>query len=145
MGVLHYRPGLFGPSQLLFRNESALFPANREPEDYYREKLFPAKARVDLAYYQEASVFHDAVWLVRGVLVVFLPAMSGSRGIDVLAAAEEWIGRRRSSPDRERCYADLKMNAGGMGSGGPVFRPDDEAPDDVRAESGIAGTGVGPN
>ena len=32
LGVLRYQPGLLGPSQVLFRNESALFPKNVDPE-----------------------------------------------------------------------------------------------------------------
>src|SRR6516162_1708422 len=44
--VLDYPPGLFGPSQTMFRNESGLYPANRDPEEFYRAVLFPAKARI---------------------------------------------------------------------------------------------------
>ncbi len=95
LGVLRYQPGLLGPSQVLFRNESALFPKNVDPEEYYRETLFPAKARLDLAYHAEANIVRDIKWMFRGVFVVFFPSMSGSRSADVLAASERWIERQR--------------------------------------------------
>jgi lipopolysaccharide/colanic/teichoic acid biosynthesis glycosyltransferase len=102
--VLRYRPGLFGPTQVLFRNESNLFPANRDPEEYYREALFPAKARLDLAYYTKADLVQDVQWLLRGILTVFIPSLSGFRGDDVLAAAQDWTERRNAAaaPGRDR-------------------------------------------
>jgi lipopolysaccharide/colanic/teichoic acid biosynthesis glycosyltransferase len=101
VSVLRYQPGLLGPSQVLFRNESALFPKNLDPEAYYRETLFPAKARLDLAYHTKANVLRDVQWLLRGAFVVFFPSRSGFRRDDVLAAAERWIKRRRCSKTRD--------------------------------------------
>ena len=101
-GVLRHQPGMFGPTQVLFRNESDLFPVNRDPEDYYREVLFPAKARLDLAYYAKADVAQDIQWLLRGVLTVFIPSLSGFRRDDVLRAAQEWI-ERRNAPAAAPC------------------------------------------
>lgn len=95
LAVLRYKPGLLGPTQVLFRNESALFPRNADPEAYYRETLFPAKARLDLAYHAEANIARDIQWMFRGIFVVFFPWMSGSRTADVLAASESWIERQR--------------------------------------------------
>jgi len=75
--VLDHRPGIFGPNQVYFRNESALFPEKGDPHEFYRTVLFPAKARIDLSYFPRRSLFQDVVWLFRGVLAVFgigLPA-----------------------------------------------------------------------
>lgn len=69
--VLDHRPGIFGPNQVYFRNESALFPEEGDPNVFYRTVLFPAKARIDLSYFPRRSLFQDVVWLVRGVLAVF--------------------------------------------------------------------------
>jgi lipopolysaccharide/colanic/teichoic acid biosynthesis glycosyltransferase len=106
LGVLRYQPGLLGPTQVLFRNESALFPKNFDPESYYRETLFPVKACLDLAYHAEANVVRDLQWLLRGALVILFPSMSGSRSDDVLTAAEKWMERRNpgdtnARPERE--------------------------------------------
>jgi lipopolysaccharide/colanic/teichoic acid biosynthesis glycosyltransferase len=76
-GVLDHRPGVFGPNQVYFRNEGALFPENIDPHAFYRAVLFPAKARIDLGYFPRRSLMQDVVWLLRGVLAVFglgLPA-----------------------------------------------------------------------
>jgi lipopolysaccharide/colanic/teichoic acid biosynthesis glycosyltransferase len=91
--LLAFRPGLFGPAQVLFRNESALFPPGRDPEEFYRAVLFPAKARLDLAYYRRASFVGDMAWLLRGGLAVLLPGSRGRRCDEVLAAVEERIRR----------------------------------------------------
>ncbi|WP_109120796.1 sugar transferase [Azospirillum sp. TSO22-1] len=70
-GVLDHRPGIFGPNQVYFRNEGALFPENVDPHVFYRAVLFPAKARIDLDYFPRRNLPHDVVWLVRGVFAVF--------------------------------------------------------------------------
>jgi lipopolysaccharide/colanic/teichoic acid biosynthesis glycosyltransferase len=46
--VLQYRPGLLGPTQV----------------------LFPAKARIDLSYYPKRTIGSDIVWIWRGFLAV---------------------------------------------------------------------------
>lgn len=69
--VLDHRPGIFGPNQVYFRNEGALFPPGVDPHAYYRAVLFPAKARIDLAYFPRRSLMQDVAWLVRGVFAVF--------------------------------------------------------------------------
>jgi lipopolysaccharide/colanic/teichoic acid biosynthesis glycosyltransferase len=106
--VLHYQTGILGPTQVLFRNESALFPTDRDPEAYYRDVLFPIKARLDLAYYRRADVAQDLMWLLRGVLTVFIPALSGFHRDDVMDAAEEWIERHSAATP---ALADRKASA----------------------------------
>jgi lipopolysaccharide/colanic/teichoic acid biosynthesis glycosyltransferase len=68
--VLGYRPGILGPSQAFFRHESSLFPAGVDPVAFYRSVIFPFKARIDLAYYENGSLYSDIVWIIRCVLVV---------------------------------------------------------------------------
>jgi lipopolysaccharide/colanic/teichoic acid biosynthesis glycosyltransferase len=69
--VLAFRPGIFGPSQAMFRNEADLYPKNTDPIAFYRSTLFPRKANLDLAYYYNRSVVDDIRWVMRGVLAVF--------------------------------------------------------------------------
>ncbi len=69
--VRDFRPGIFGPSQAIFRFESSLYPKGAEPERYYRAVLFPLKARIDLAYYPDSSVVSDIGWILRCMLTVF--------------------------------------------------------------------------
>lgn len=69
--VLQYKPGLLGPAQVLFRNEADFYPQSADPLHYYREVLFPAKARIDLSYYPQRTLVSDVAWMARGFLAVF--------------------------------------------------------------------------
>jgi lipopolysaccharide/colanic/teichoic acid biosynthesis glycosyltransferase len=68
--VLDYRPGIFGPSQTAFLAEGTFYPPDQDPQEFYREVLFPAKAALDLAYYPSRNIFRDIKWVLRGVLGV---------------------------------------------------------------------------
>lgn len=66
-GVHDYVPGIFGPNQVAFRNEARLYPPDQDPETFYREQLFPSKARNDLDYFSRATVWTDLLWILRGL------------------------------------------------------------------------------
>ncbi|BCG90359.1 sugar transferase [Mesorhizobium sp. 113-3-9] len=68
--VLRYKPGLLGPTQVLFRHEARLFPQSVDPILFYREVMFPAKARLDLSYYPQRTIGSDIMWMARGFLAV---------------------------------------------------------------------------
>lgn len=68
--LLDYRPGIFGPSQVAFRSEGALYPEGVDRHDFYRDRIYPVKARLDLAYYPNRTWLGDMTWMVRGVLAV---------------------------------------------------------------------------
>jgi lipopolysaccharide/colanic/teichoic acid biosynthesis glycosyltransferase len=68
--VLDHKPGVFGPCQVLFRHESKLYPADALAADYYREVLFPAKARIDLAYFPRRTLVSDFGWIARAGHVI---------------------------------------------------------------------------
>ena len=97
-GVLRHIPGLFGPSQIAFRNESDLYPADRDPEAYYQEVLFPQKARLDIAYFQKANCLTDINWIIRGMWVTIvgvvdwgrLAVLSKTIAIDALLIQASW-------------------------------------------------------
>jgi lipopolysaccharide/colanic/teichoic acid biosynthesis glycosyltransferase len=78
--VLEHKPGVFGPCQILFRHESRLYPADAPATDFYREVLFPAKARIDLAYFPRRTLASDFGWIARAAHVI---------------AMECWIALRR--------------------------------------------------
>ncbi len=67
--VLNFRPGLFGPNQVEFRNESAMYPPDEDPDAFYRRELFPRKARNDIKYFRQANWLTDQLWVIRGLLV----------------------------------------------------------------------------
>lgn len=69
-GVLDFKPGIFGPCQVLFRNEGCLYEGGYEPEEYYSRVLFPLKAHADLAYFKTRSLRSDGWCIVHGTLAV---------------------------------------------------------------------------
>jgi lipopolysaccharide/colanic/teichoic acid biosynthesis glycosyltransferase len=69
--LLDYKPGLFGPAQVAFRNAGTLYPPYVDREVFYREVIFPLKAALDLAYYPRRTVLKDLGWIIRGILAVF--------------------------------------------------------------------------
>lgn len=86
--VLDFKPGLLGPSQIHFRNECRFYPTDADPTHFYREVLFPAKARLDLAYFPTRTLISDVVMLMRGVLAVLGWAPAGHAAQDQIAAAD---------------------------------------------------------
>jgi lipopolysaccharide/colanic/teichoic acid biosynthesis glycosyltransferase len=68
--VLEHKPGLFGPCQVMFRDESKLFPADVAAEEFYRHVLFPAKAEIDLAYFSRRTLISDLGWILRGAWMI---------------------------------------------------------------------------
>jgi lipopolysaccharide/colanic/teichoic acid biosynthesis glycosyltransferase len=65
-----HKPGLFGPCQVLFRDESALYPADGSVVEFYRDVLFPAKAEIDLAYFSRRTLISDLGWILRGAWMI---------------------------------------------------------------------------
>ena len=72
-GLLDYHPGLVGPSQVIFRSECMLYPAEVDAAEFYRRTLFPAKAKLDLDYYPRRTLLGDLGWIVRAAAAVCLP------------------------------------------------------------------------
>jgi lipopolysaccharide/colanic/teichoic acid biosynthesis glycosyltransferase len=64
--VLSVKPGIFGPNQLRYRNESELYPPGCENvEAYYIDHILPAKLDFDAEYARSIGVVQDLAILVR--------------------------------------------------------------------------------
>lgn len=64
--VLSVRPGVVGPAQLIFRNESELYPPGcPDVEGFYLAHILPPKLAVDARYTRERTLAGDALLLVR--------------------------------------------------------------------------------
>jgi lipopolysaccharide/colanic/teichoic acid biosynthesis glycosyltransferase len=106
--ALDYKPGIFGPAQVFFRNEGALFLAqkDRDLEQFYREIVFPLKARIDRAYYPQRTLLRDIRWILLGILAVLGRAPSFCEERDLAAQVDAWIyrncGRRAAPPLEDR-------------------------------------------
>ncbi|WP_299808145.1 sugar transferase [Tardiphaga sp.] len=68
--ILEHKPGLFGPCQVLFRHENKLYPNDISAADFYRQTLFPEKAKVDLAYFSRRTLASDLGWILRAARVI---------------------------------------------------------------------------
>lgn len=98
-GLLNYVPGIFGPNQFAFRNECELYPADEDPEHFYRRKLFPQKAQRDLAYCHKANLLKDMGCILMGLWASisgvinwrrFFKFHSGVFFADMVAVAGAW-------------------------------------------------------
>lgn len=69
--LLSYTPGIFGPSQCLFRSEALLYPPDVDMQSFYENVLFAHKAELDLDYYPRATIAGDIYWIVRSIFAVF--------------------------------------------------------------------------
>lgn len=66
--VLSVTPGIFGPCQIRFRNESELYPPDcADVESYYVQHILPAKLAIDAEYASRFSLLGDARTLIRCV------------------------------------------------------------------------------
>jgi|GEM_PF-440365 len=75
--VLSVKPGIFGPCQLRFRNESELYPAECDDvEDYYANKILPTKLAIDMDYARRHHLTWDIVCIVRSVWVSLFGAIT---------------------------------------------------------------------
>lgn len=98
--VLDYLPGIFGPNQIAFRNESQMYPPDQDPEVFYETELFPKKAKTDIAYFRNASVFADLAWIGHGLWVILVGTVDWRRTVglhgpilafDLLAIDGAWL------------------------------------------------------
>jgi lipopolysaccharide/colanic/teichoic acid biosynthesis glycosyltransferase len=68
--LYEHKPGLFGPCQVLFRNESRFYPSGIAAVEFYRQVLFPAKAEIDLAYFSRRTLASDLGWILRAFWMI---------------------------------------------------------------------------
>ena len=81
--LLLFKPGIFGPNQIKFRNEAELYPPDVPPEKFYREILFPQKAQNDLAYFRKTHPIKDLILILKGVWVTFAGIISWQRFVNL--------------------------------------------------------------
>ena len=68
--ILTTPPGVAGPNQVRFRNESELYPEDcADRTSYYVEQILPRKIPVDLAYVRRRGFFRDILILLEVLFV----------------------------------------------------------------------------
>jgi lipopolysaccharide/colanic/teichoic acid biosynthesis glycosyltransferase len=68
--VFTARPGITGPTQLLYVDEAAIIDPV-DPERHYREEILPAKVRLDAAYLDRRSLSLD-LWILGQTIATIL-------------------------------------------------------------------------
>ena len=115
--VLEYKPGILGPSQVLFRNEGSLYRGRADPERFYRDVLFPLKAQIDSAYFAHRTPLRDIAWAVRGALAVFGWSSLLHAGAVLVEQVEPWVEEGRTGASGLSAQIELFT---GRGRGGTV-------------------------
>ena len=62
-----FRPGITGRATLEFRDEEFIFRSFTDPEEldsYYRERIMPVKARLDLEYMRKCTLWSDLLMIL---------------------------------------------------------------------------------
>jgi lipopolysaccharide/colanic/teichoic acid biosynthesis glycosyltransferase len=77
--VLSVRPGLVGPTQLAWLDESERYPDGADPLAYYLEHILPAKLRGDLEYLRRRSLVTDVQCVLRVPFALLRHALGGRR------------------------------------------------------------------
>jgi len=94
--ALRVRPGITGPSQVLYRHEEELL-RGPDPEQLYLTTIMPAKLAIDVEYVRNHSVWGDVQILVRTVLTWILPRPPAARPVlNTHVAATTRIGEPAS-------------------------------------------------
>ena len=65
--LFQYSPGIFGPNQILYRNEGEILSEQNDPERYYRKVLVKDKAERDIDYFANTNCFHQYLLIAKGI------------------------------------------------------------------------------
>ena len=98
LNVLKFKPGIFGPCQVVFRDEGRLYSVGCKPEQYYSSVLFPLKAHADLAYFTHRTIRSDLRCVLHGTLAVVGVSRLPCRTLPTVPELEALVrrlGRRR--------------------------------------------------
>lgn len=66
--LLALRPGITGPATLVFRREEEMLEGAVQPDAVNRERIFPAKVRLNRDYLSRVSLSGDLCWMISTVL-----------------------------------------------------------------------------
>lgn len=68
--LLSVRPGITGPTQVLFADEERILAAQEDPDAYYSTVLLPRKIASDLNYVETRTFLGDLACIVKTALLV---------------------------------------------------------------------------
>lgn len=80
--ILHVRPGITGPTQLIFRNEEDMLAGIEDREEYYICNLLPVKCKMDVDYVENRNFSYDLHILFQTVGIFLNGVISKSSRAD---------------------------------------------------------------
>lgn len=95
--VLEHKPGILGPSQAVFHDESALFADEPNPTALYRRVFLPAKARIDIEYYENRTLWKDLGWIATTLMVTIHLGTTSAQRLHVIQNEPEVIRRMKAA------------------------------------------------
>lgn len=66
--ILKLCPGITGPASLKYKDEEIILSAQKDPEKYNREVIWPDKVRVNKEYISEWSLKKDIIYIIKTIL-----------------------------------------------------------------------------
>jgi lipopolysaccharide/colanic/teichoic acid biosynthesis glycosyltransferase len=120
--ILTVRPGITGPSQIAFADESRIL-SEENPLEQYLERIFPQKIAIDRAYARHASLLTDLrilYWTAVAVMLRLPVAVHRESGAMNLRRRKSWARARVSAAPAwlEPQTAMASNEAGGLGPSG---------------------------
>jgi lipopolysaccharide/colanic/teichoic acid biosynthesis glycosyltransferase len=118
--ILAVRPGITGPSQIAFAEESRILTCD-DPVARYLERIFPQKIAIDCAYAERLSIRRDLrilFWTAVTVVLrrpVAVDRETGSMGLRRRTAPAPWI---EPQPQPQPQAPPTAAGAAGAGAGG---------------------------
>jgi lipopolysaccharide/colanic/teichoic acid biosynthesis glycosyltransferase len=74
--ILRVKPGITGPTQLSWLDESRRYPPGIEPQTYYVKHFLPAKLQSDLHYVRTRSLRNDIAYLIQTPMAIARMALA---------------------------------------------------------------------
>ena len=68
--LFKFRPGVFGPNQVKYRNEGEVLAQKKNPEKFYRDFLVKDKAERDILFFNNISLYDYLSILFKGIFSV---------------------------------------------------------------------------
>ena len=69
--ILLLRPGITGPASLKYANEEEILGNIENPIDYNDNIIYPDKAKINLEYYYNNSIFGDIIIIIKTVFRIY--------------------------------------------------------------------------
>jgi len=81
--LFKFRPGVFGPNQVKYRNEGKILAQQKNPEKYYRDFLIKDKAERDILFFSNAGLYDYISILLKGIFAVIFSSLDSTNNCNI--------------------------------------------------------------